>query len=156
MCWRGDTEWAFHEGDDPRKFITIKSSEYLLAIPDYTHEARHSVANRSHGDDDSSSTSSAKNATIFKKVIMKLSGQVQWTSGLVFERDLDDGERSFDFTPHYEVILRNPKQSLQSLQKVTLRMMGVVLNTDIHVGIRRIQRLQKPAYSSFDCGLCAI
>ena len=156
MCWRGDTEWALHESDDPRKFMTVKSGEYLLAIPDYTHEARHSVVNRSHGDDDSSSTSSAKNATIFKKVIMKLSGQVQWTAGLVFERDQDDGKRSVDFKPHYEVILRNPKQSPQSLQKVMLHMLRVAFNTDFHTGLRCIQRLQKQPYSSFDCGFCAV
>ena len=110
MCWRGDTEWAVHSDDDPRNFMTVKSGEYLLAIPDYSHQARQSTDNRLRHDDDSSSNSSQKNSTVFKKVIMKLSGHVQWTAGLVFERDLDDGSRSFDFRPHYEVILKNPKQ----------------------------------------------
>lgn len=110
MCWRNDVQWAIHTSDDPKKFMTVRSGEYLLAIPDYSHEARRSRENtQSHDDDSISSGSSRKNAAIFKKVIMKLSGNVLWTAGLVFERDLENGERSFEFKPHYEVVLKNPK-----------------------------------------------
>jgi hypothetical protein len=108
MCWRQNVQWAIHTTDDPRKFMTVKSGEYVLAIPDYSHQARHSAEHAKDADSISSS-SSQKNAAVFKKVIMKLSGNVQWLAGLVFERNSDGDKRSFDFEPHYDVVLRNPK-----------------------------------------------
>ncbi|KAL2429790.1 UPF0648 protein C3H5.09c [Exophiala dermatitidis] len=111
MCWRNDVQWLIHDGDDPRKFMTVKSGEYVLAIPDYSHEARNSPDQAGNQDTDSmSSSSSQKNAALFKKVIMKVSGNVQWTAGLVFERASEDGGRSSTFKPHYDVILKNPSQ----------------------------------------------
>lgn len=108
MCWRNDVQWAVHANDDPKQFMTISSGEYVLAIPDYSHQARKDPEAQ-HDGDSMSSGSSSKNAAVFKKVIMKVTGNVQWTAGLVFERDLEGGGRSFDFEPHYNVILRNPK-----------------------------------------------
>ncbi|KAK5947371.1 Protein SABRE [Knufia obscura] len=110
MCWRNNVRWAIHEDDNPKKFMTVRSGEYVLAIPDYSHKAQagHDDLSR-HDVDSASSSSSVKNAAIFSKVIMKVSGNVQWTAGLVFERDLRDGGRSPDFVPHYDVVLRNPK-----------------------------------------------
>ncbi|KAK5049103.1 hypothetical protein LTR84_005526 [Exophiala bonariae] len=111
MCWRSDVQLSIHSGDDPRNFMTVRSGEYVLAIPDYSHEARNSPEQKARHDSDSmSSNNSQKNAAIFKKVIMKVSGNVQWTAGLVFERDLDDGGRSSEFEPHYGVVLKNPNQ----------------------------------------------
>ena len=111
--------------------MTVKSGEYLLAIPDYSHQARQSTDDRLHRDEDSmSSGSSQKNNTVFKKVIMKLSGHVQWTAGLVFERDLDDGSTSFKFRPHYEVILKNPKQLDPARLKVSIYFEFRVCHTD--------------------------
>lgn len=118
MCWRNDVQWSIHSGDDPRNFMTVRSGEYVLAIPDYSHEARNSPEQKASHDNDSISTiSSQKNAAIFKKVIMKVSGNVQWTAGLVFERDLENGGRSSVFEPHYGVVLKNPN----SLHDVDLR-----------------------------------
>ncbi|KAJ9643779.1 Protein SABRE [Knufia peltigerae] len=109
MCWRNDVQWSIHSSDDPREFMTVRSGEYILAIPDYSHEARNAPEQQASKETDSMSTSSSqKNAAIFKKVIMKVSGNVQWTAGLVFERALDDGGRSSSFIPHYDVILKNP------------------------------------------------
>jgi hypothetical protein len=108
MCWRDNVQWAIHTTDDPRKFMSVKSGEYVLAIPDYSHQARH-PAEQGKDEDSMSSGSSHKNAAIFKKVIMKLSGNVQWLAGLVFERNPEDDKRSFDFKPHYNVVLRNPR-----------------------------------------------
>ncbi|KIY01850.1 uncharacterized protein Z520_01988 [Fonsecaea multimorphosa CBS 102226] len=109
MCWRNDVQWLIHQVDDPREFMTVKSGEFILAIPDYSHEARNTPEQRASNDSDSvSSTSSTKNSAIFKKVIMKLSGNVQWTAGLVFERDLPDGSRTSESRHHYDVVLRNP------------------------------------------------
>ncbi|KIW94182.1 uncharacterized protein Z519_05498 [Cladophialophora bantiana CBS 173.52] len=109
MCWRNDVQWLIHQVDDPREFMTVKSGEFILAIPDYSHEARNTPEQRASNDSDSvSSSSSTRNTAIFKKVIMKLSGNVQWTAGLVFERDLPDGSRTSESRHHYDVVLRNP------------------------------------------------
>ncbi len=88
--------------------MTVKSGEYILAIPDYGSQARHS-AERPKDEDSISSGSTQKNSAFFKKVIMKLSGNVQWLAGLVFERNSNGDGRSFDFKPHYDVVLKNAK-----------------------------------------------
>ncbi|KAI9649349.1 Protein SABRE [Ciborinia camelliae] len=105
MCWRNDVRLSICRDDDPRKFITVDSGEYILAIPDFSHQARVSA---SEGSDSESvvSTESFRRGATFKKVVMKLSGNVQWLVGLMFERDLDDGTRSFDFEPHYNVVTK--------------------------------------------------
>jgi hypothetical protein len=38
---------------------------------------------------------------------------------LVFERNVDNGGRSFNFIPHYKVTLRNPKYAKASDGKVS-------------------------------------
>lgn len=118
MCWRNDVQWAIHTSDDPKKFMTVTSGEYVLAVPDYSHQARTLPEHHQNRDTDSISTIGSKNAAIFKKVIMKLSGNVQWLAGLVFERDLENGERTSQFEPHYGVILRNPKHMEECQLKV--------------------------------------
>ena len=110
MCWRRDVKWEIHTSDDPMEFMSVTSGEYVLAIPDYSAEARWANESTSAEDlDNSSASSEQKNAAHFKKVIMKLSGDVKWSTGLVFERDLDDDSRSFSFRPHFDVVLKNPK-----------------------------------------------
>ena len=106
MVWRKDVKWNIHRDDDPKKFMTVDAGEYVLAIPDFSRQAReHSQV--TGGDADSMSTSSSfKNSAHFKKTIMKLSGNVRWLAGLVFQRNLDRGGRSFEFRPHYDVMLR--------------------------------------------------
>ena len=114
MCWLNNVRWSIHEDDDPKKFMTVESDDYVLAIPDYSHQARETNSTfRKDGPNQSgaSSTSSKRNTTVFKKVIMKLSGNVRWLAGLVFERDLEQGGRSFEFTPHYSVTLRTPQHA---------------------------------------------
>ena len=110
MCWRNNVRWEIHEDDDPRKFMTVTSGEYVLAIPDYSHQARQ-TNDTSNDSESPSSGSSVKNTAMFKKVIMKLSGNVRWMAGLVFERNVDGGGRSFQFVPHYEVTLKNPQHA---------------------------------------------
>ncbi|KAI2789547.1 hypothetical protein POX_d05040 [Penicillium oxalicum] len=109
MCWRRDVKWEINTSDNPMEFMSVTSGEYVLAIPDYSSEAR--LSNESTPDDleTSSATSEQKNAAHFKKVIMKLSGDVKWAAGLVFERNVDADSRSFTFRPHYDVVLKNPK-----------------------------------------------
>ncbi|KAL4931992.1 FMP27 family protein [Aspergillus undulatus] len=109
MCWRKDVQWNIHTSDDPKEFMSVTSGEYVLAIPDYSHEARYLAEATSEDIEASSISSDLKNAAHFKKVVMKLSGDVKWAAGLVFERNVNEfGDRSTDFTPHYDVILQNP------------------------------------------------
>ncbi len=107
MGWRNDVQFAVHETDDPKKFFSVTSGEYVLAVPDYSHQAL-SSSEVTRDSESVSTNSSQKNAAVFKKVIMKLSGNVQWLAGLVFEQTLEGGGRSFSFSPHYDVVLKNP------------------------------------------------
>lgn len=108
MCWRNSVRWNVCQDSDPRKFMTVNSGEFILAVPDFSHQARSSERQR-HDSDSIGSGDSYKRGAIFKKVVMKLSGNVQWLAGLMFERDLEDGGRSFNFIPHYEVVLKEPR-----------------------------------------------
>ncbi|KAJ5433420.1 uncharacterized protein N7458_012576 [Penicillium daleae] len=109
MCWRRDVKWEINCNDDPMEFMSVTSGEYVLAIPDYSAEARWANESTTEDMDSSSASSEQKNAAHFKKVVMKLSGDVKWATGLVFERDVDSDSRSFSFRPHYDVVLKNPK-----------------------------------------------
>ncbi|EAQ91130.1 hypothetical protein CHGG_03065 [Chaetomium globosum CBS 148.51] len=110
MCFRNDVRWSINSVDDPKRFMTVDSGEYVLAVPDYSHQVRE--ARRQHGEDESiSSGSSLKSGATFKKVVMKLSGKVQWLAGLVFERAIEQGNRSFESKPHYEVVLKSPHEA---------------------------------------------
>jgi hypothetical protein len=117
MCWRNDVRFAIHESDDPKKFFSVTSGEYVLAIPDYSHQALHSTE-VTRDNESMSTNSSQKNAAVFKKVIMKLSGNVRWLAGLVFEQRLEGGGHSFAFSPHYNVVLKNPLHITAAERKV--------------------------------------
>ncbi|KAL2837853.1 mitochondrial protein from FMP27-domain-containing protein [Aspergillus pseudoustus] len=108
MCWRKDVQWDIHASDDPMEFMSVTSGEYVLAIPDYSHEARYLAEATADELETCSTSSDVKNAAHFKKVIMKLSGDVKWAAGLVFERNVSETERSTEFRNHYDVILQNP------------------------------------------------
>ena len=108
MCWQNNVKWSMHQHKDPKKFMTVDSGNYILAIPDLTRYAKNTEgdgAERSFNE----IIDSRKKAPSFRKVIMKLSGNVQWLVGLVFERNTDDRNRSFQFKPHYDVTLKNPE-----------------------------------------------
>ncbi|KAI0416178.1 mitochondrial protein from FMP27-domain-containing protein [Xylaria grammica] len=107
MCWRNNVKWNVHVEDDPKKFMTVDSGEYVLAVPDFSHHAREEARNI-HENGNVTSDSVYKSGIAFKKVIMKLSGNVQWMAGLVFERAITNGKRDFSFKPHYDVILKAP------------------------------------------------
>ncbi|KAK9772483.1 putative Mitochondrial protein from FMP27-domain-containing protein [Seiridium cardinale] len=108
MCWRNDVRWNINVEDEPKKFMTVDSGEYVLAIPDYGHQEREAARKIGEGDSISSGDS-YRSGALFKKVVMKLSGNVQWMAGLVFEKAIGpDCHRSFDFKPHYDVILKSP------------------------------------------------
>lgn len=108
MVWRDNVSWNVAQHDDPRRFMTVDSGDYILAIPDFNRYARHAMDNTGEGDK-ASTVDSLKSTALFKKVIMKLSGNVQWLAGLVFERDVQGNKRSYDFCPHYDVVLKHPR-----------------------------------------------
>ncbi|KAI8943022.1 hypothetical protein NX059_001058 [Plenodomus lindquistii] len=115
MCWQNDVQLSIAEDDDPKNFMVVKSGSYVLAIPDLNHFARQDAdAEANARPETSSSASSRKKGAAFKKTVMKLNGNVRWGVGLVFERNLDTGERSFDFVPHYQVSLKHPKYAKPS------------------------------------------
>lgn len=126
MCWQNDVQLSIAEDDDPRNFMRVDSGSYVLAIPDLGHYARqeNDVMEPSPSLESSSSVSSVKQLAIFRKTIMKLNGSVRWNAGLVFERDLDGGGRSFNFIPHYDVVLKNPKYAHSSNGKVCSLLIG--------------------------------
>ncbi|KAF1967238.1 hypothetical protein BU23DRAFT_301496 [Bimuria novae-zelandiae CBS 107.79] len=111
MCWQNDVQLSLAEDKDPRNFMVVNSGSYVLAIPDLGHYARQEAELEQSAVhlDGASSMSSYKQQAIFKKTIMKLNGNVRWVAGLVFERNIDDGGRSFNFIPHYDVVLKHPK-----------------------------------------------
>jgi hypothetical protein len=120
MCWQNDVQLSIAQDEDPRNFMVVKSGSYVLAIPDLNHIARHDAETEPVArPDTASSTSSRRQKAVFKKTVMKLNGNVRWVAGLVFERNLDDGGRSFNFIPHYNVTLRNPKYAKPSNGKVS-------------------------------------
>lgn len=108
FVWRNDVRWNIAQHKDPRQFMTVDSGDYILAVPDFNHYARHAPENDQSDDSGSTSTNSAKRGAMFKKVVMKLSGNVRWLAGLVFEREVSGGGRSFDFKPHYDIVLKHP------------------------------------------------
>ncbi|CAJ2506947.1 Uu.00g081330.m01.CDS01 [Anthostomella pinea] len=107
MCWRNNVRWNIHTDDDPKKLMTVDSGEYVLAVPDYSHQVRE-AARGVEENESMTSENSYKSGAVFKKVVMKLSGNVQWMAGLVFERAIERGHRSFEFKPHYDVVLKSP------------------------------------------------
>ncbi|KAI7118296.1 hypothetical protein KC324_g18756, partial [Hortaea werneckii] len=108
MVWRNDVRWNIAQSKDPRQFMTVDSGDYILAVPDFNSYARMSMDREAGEMDGTSSTSSNRRDAVFKKVVMKLSGNVRWLAGLMFERDLADGKRVFDFKNHYDVVLKHP------------------------------------------------
>jgi hypothetical protein len=119
MCWQNDVQLTLAEDKDPRNFMVVKSGSYVLAIPDLSHYARQEAEMEAPASSEgASSISSYKQLAIFKKTIMKLNGNVRWVAGLVYERNLDEGGRSFNFIPHYNVVLKNPKYAHGSNGKV--------------------------------------
>jgi hypothetical protein len=129
MCWQNDVQLSIAEDEDPRNFMIVKSGSYVLAIPDLTHYARHETdVEADTRPETDSSVSSRKQLAVFKKTIMKLNGNVRWGVGLVFERNVDDGGRSFNFIPHYKVSLKNPKYAKPSDGKVSFMCKSVCPN----------------------------
>lgn len=134
MCWRNNVKWNIHTEDDPKKFMTVDSGEYVLAVPDFSHHARQE-AHRIHENESVASDISYKSGVAFKKVIMKLSGNVQWMAGLVFERAIANGKRDFSFKPHYDVILKAPTYAKSTDEAVPYDAFRGFRSQHIHLSI---------------------
>lgn len=113
QCWRNNVVWSINCEPDPRKLMTVDSGDYVLAIPDYSAQARSLSEAAGLTSTSSFSSPSFKNAAQFKKVIMKLSGKVRWIGGLVLERTGTDGQRTFLSKDHWDVVLKTPTQAKQ-------------------------------------------
>jgi len=121
MCWQNDVQLSIAEDEDPRNFMVVNSGSYVLAIPDLGHYARQEAdMELSTHSESSSSIASYRQLAVFKKTIMKLNGNVRWVAGLVFERNLDEGGRSFKFIPHYDIVLKHPDHAHPSQGKVRI------------------------------------
>ena len=121
MIWRNDVRWNIWQENDPCKFMTVDSGDYVLAIPDFGRYARQSAEFiASQGPRRESSSGSVKDGVLLKKVVMKLSGSVRWLAGLVFERSVRNGQRSFDFIKHYDVTLKNPEHVKSAESQVSI------------------------------------
>ncbi|KAK9462819.1 golgi-body localization protein domain-containing protein [Lipomyces oligophaga] len=111
MCWENNVVFDVNPSDDQREFMRVDSNDFLLAIPDFSYYVRQMQVS-DNAEDTTSTLSSASDYSSkaqFLKVVMKLSGNVQWKAGLLFERNLGDGfGRTFESAPHYQVQLRRP------------------------------------------------
>ena len=114
FCWRGNVSWDIAQDEDPKMFMQLEAEEFLLAIPDFSNQARDEFDVIPSDDRSIASSSSYKEGALFKKVIMKLAGRVRFLIGLMFEQDLGgEGDwktrtRSFEFKPHYQIRLKTP------------------------------------------------
>ena len=107
MIWRNNVRWRIREDNEPGKFMTVDSGDYMLAVPDFASYVRNSPELDTDRGKESADPNN-NDGHLVKKVVMKLSGRVRWQSGIIFERNLDNDQRTFDFEPHYNVTLKNP------------------------------------------------
>jgi hypothetical protein len=153
MCWRSDVRWNIAQDPDPRKFMTVDSGEYVLAVPDFSHYARRYFESDVGEDSSIHSGSSYAEGGKFKKTVMKLSGNVRWLAGLVFERNTSSGGRSFEFKPHYEVVLKNPKFAKRINATVSPLFIYQKTCSNSSIALGRLSRIPQPSYPSLsgDC-----
>ncbi|KAK9478624.1 golgi-body localization protein domain-containing protein [Lipomyces japonicus] len=124
MCWSNNVTWSINPSGDQKEFMVVDSENFVLGIPDFTYFVRQNLAFSYSLDDTQSSSSTSSNYTenaSLKKVIMKLSGNVRWQAGLLFERDQQHNygknKRTFESIPHYKVQLVTPQNINSSLGK---------------------------------------
>lgn len=117
FCWKNNVVLAIDGNKKPSEIVTLKSDDFLLAIPNYSSAERRSwslfydeMADEPTYDDDAE-------AKKYQKRVMELSSdeKVQWTLGFSFERNKNDSvslsdkeERTSEFRPHYDVFVTSP------------------------------------------------
>lgn len=111
MVWRNNVILSVNKDDNPKKLFTITSDDYLLAVPNYSLQEREYLARSITFQNGLVSPTNFNESTTFQKVVMKLSGQVSWYYGILFEREIEKGTnlgRTFQFKPHYDITLNRP------------------------------------------------
>ncbi|CCD22625.1 Hob2p NDAI_0A04690 [Naumovozyma dairenensis CBS 421] len=88
FCWSGGTVMRLHDTDDPKEFLKIESKNFRLGVRDFTE------------------------ANKFEKIYMRLSSQVVWKMGFLFEQgDITEpgiAKRTVPKRPHYDIQLIHP------------------------------------------------
>lgn len=111
MVWRNNVVLTINKTDELKKLFTISSDDYLLAVPNYSLQEREYLIRSTTFQNGLVSPTNFNESTTFQKVVMKLSGQVMWYCGLLFEREIEKGTslgRTFQFKPHYDIELNRP------------------------------------------------
>ncbi|KAK7202610.1 golgi-body localization protein domain-containing protein [Myxozyma melibiosi] len=108
MCWENNVTFDINPTGNQQDFMVVDSEQFLLAVPDFNYYVRQLNSAQELVEDSLSTHSDYQTHSRFNKVVMKLSGNVRWKAGLLFERDQADGTRAFESVPHYTVQLRRP------------------------------------------------
>ncbi|VVT53361.1 uncharacterized protein SAPINGB_P003535 [Magnusiomyces paraingens] len=112
MVWRNNVVLSINQDDDPKRLFSLSSDDYLLAVPNFSLQEREYLSKYITVQNGLVCPTNFNESTTFQKVVMKLSGQVCWYMGMVFEREIERGTnlgRTFQFRPHYEVTLSKPE-----------------------------------------------
>ncbi|CAN6596682.1 hypothetical protein TRVA0_001S03136 [Trichomonascus vanleenenianus] len=110
MGWRNNVVLRVNHDDNPKELLIVDSEEYIMAVPNYAVSEQDYLKKECDFRHALMSVPSFQEVGSFSKVIMKLSGKVQWVMGLLFEMDKPGSmERTSDFKPHYEVQLTKPQ-----------------------------------------------
>lgn len=116
FCWKNNVILNIDGMRSSKELITLHSDDFLLAIPNYSiaEKKSWSLFYEEMSDDVTDEDSEAKK---YLKKVMSLTSdeKVQWTLGLLFERNqnnstlLSDKEKRTDkFLPHYDVVVTSP------------------------------------------------
>ncbi|ANB13200.1 hypothetical protein AWJ20_1482 [Sugiyamaella lignohabitans] len=116
FAWRNQVSFSVNGDDDPKKFMVTDSQEFVWGVPSYVHWEREYFREFKTFNRGTRTKTNYSEMNNFQKVILKLSGQVQWKLGLLFEQDLIDPNRNPSdpvprtnkFRPHYDVKLSLP------------------------------------------------
>lgn len=111
MCWKNNVVVRCNGSRDPKELITFSSDDFIMAVPDYTFQEREYLSHSIDKTGGLMRLSDLDKSTVFQKIVMKLSGRVKWTGGLLFERasQEDSSKRTFKSRPHYDIKLTNPE-----------------------------------------------
>ena len=112
MAWRNNVTLSINPSDDPKDLMIADSDEYILAVPNYVAMERDYFQKANTFSHALLNNTNFSEMTNFRKVVMKLSGNVRWKVGLLFEQDRVQGrikERTSEFRPHYDIHLKKPE-----------------------------------------------
>lgn len=127
LSFKDDLDWRINEDDDPRHFFKVNAKKVSWYIPNYlrgplvtwSRDSSKSIYLPSSDTiitscfayylQDCPSAPSGQKRDIIEKNVVRLSGGVSFKVGFMLERYDDQGEKTFDCKPHYEINLFNPE-----------------------------------------------